>query len=359
LMADPTSPAAKRARVAEDADSNVAVYTGEEGSLAHIAATQFFKSFPLTRLKGVNSFDCAFREVAGGKALYGIIPIENSASGTLHSTYDLLVEHDVVIGGELGVREVYCLCAKSEDKGLAGVRRLLSHPNILAACSSFIETRLTPAVRAADAEVTGPLATLATRSTTDAARRVADGSADAAASTDAAIATREAAARFDLKVLAEDIGNDAFLETRYILIHRRVGAAASQPTPFPRDAVSPSRKRSACFALRNEPGAIFKLLSCLALRGIDVLKVETRPLAGGHRAPPGLPAGTARLWDYIFYVDYGVPPGHTAEENKRLWDSLTEFSLWQRDFGAYPSQTTRAEKQAQSWEEMVDIMAKA
>mmetsp|Transcript_11365 Transcript_11365/g.28648 ORF Transcript_11365/g.28648 Transcript_11365/m.28648 type:complete len:358 (-) Transcript_11365:76-1149(-) len=357
-MVEPTSPSAKRSRVAEDADSNVAVYTGEEGSLAHIAATQFFKSFPLTKLKGVHSFDCAFRDVASGKALYGIVPIENSASGTLHSTYDLLVEHDVVIGGELGVREVYCLCKKSGEKGLAGVRRVVSHPNIIAACSSFIETRLTPAVRA-DADIAGPLATLATRSTTEAARRVADRGSDAEGSTDAAIATREAAARFNLKILAEDIGNDAFLETRYILIHRRVGTAATQPTPFPRDAVSPVRKRSACFALRNEPGAIFKLLSCWALRGINVLKVETRPLAGGHRAPPGLPAGTARLWDYLFYVDYAVPPGHSTEESTRLWDALSEFSLWQRDFGAYPSQTTRAEKQAQSWEEMVDIMAKA
>ncbi|CAK0806395.1 unnamed protein product [Prorocentrum cordatum] len=52
-------------------------------------------------------------------------------------------------------------------------------------------------------------------------------------------------------------------------------------------------------ALRNEPGAIFRLLSCWALRGVDVLKVETRPLAAGRRAPAGLPPGMARLWDYL------------------------------------------------------------
>jgi len=356
-MVESTSPVTKRARTAEGAGTNIAVYTGEEGSLAHIAAERFFKSFPLTELKGVHSFDCAFRDVASGKALYGIIPIENSASGTLHSTYDLLVEHDVTIGGELGVREMYCLCAKAGSKGLGGVRRVLSHPNILGACSSFVETRLTPAVRADAPDLAGPLPTLATRSTTEAARRVAEGNSDEGS--DAAIATREAAARYNLKLLAEDIGNDAFLETRYILIHSRAGAAVSQPMPFPRDAVSPVRKRSVCFALRNEAGAIFKLLSCWALRGIDVLKVESRPLAGGHRAPPGLPAGTARLWDYLFYVDYAVPPGQSSQEASRLWDSLCEYSLWQRDFGSYQSQTTRAEKQAQTWDEMVDIMAKA
>merc|ERR1719436_1691994 len=195
------------------------------------------------------------------------------------------------------------------------------------------------------------------RSTTEAARRVA--ASDEAPGAVAAIATKMAAERFGLEVLAEDIGNDAFLETRYILIHRRTGPAASRPSPFPRDAVSPVRKRSACFALRNEPAAIFRLLSCWALRNIDVLKVETRPLASGHRMPTGLLAGTARLWDYLFYVDYAVPPGHSSEDNARLWDSLAEFSLWSKDFGAYPSQTTRAEKQPQSWADMVDIMAKA
>lgn len=357
-MAKPMSPA-KRARTASDADGNVAVYTGEEGSLAHIAATQFFGSHPSTCLKGVDSFDCVFKEVASGKALYGIVPIENSSSGTLHSTYDLLLEHDVVIGGELGVREVYCLCTQSGLKGLASVRRLNSHPNILSACSSFVETRLTPAVQA-DAkggeEVTGPIPSLATRSTTDAARRVAEGNCDDG---DAAIATREAATRFNLKVLAEDIGNDQFLETRYILIHSPTGPAVKQPIPFPRDIVSPLKKRSACFALRNEPGAVFKLLSCWALRNIDVLKMETRPLAGGHKSPAGLPLGTARLWDYLFYVDYEVPPQQTAQEHDRLWASLSEFSLWQRDLGAYRSQITRAEKQAQTWEDMVDIMCKA
>jgi len=162
-----------------------------------------------------------------------------------------------------------------------------------------------------------------------------------------------------LAVVAEDIGNDAFLETRYILIHRQSGPSPARPAPFPHDAVSPQRKRSACFALSNEPGSIFRLLSCWALRGLDVLKVETRPLSTGHRAPPGLPASTVRLWDYLFYVDYGVPPGQTPEESARLWEALSEFSLWAKDLGTYPSQITRAEKQAQSWADMVDIMAKA
>lgn len=342
-MADESVPTAKRART-EGSGCDVAAYPGDEGSLAHIAATRFFSNSPKTALSGVGSFASVFDAVSRGDALYGIIPIENSASGTLRSTYDLLVKHDVVIGGELGVREIYCLCAKSEVE-LPAVRRVLSHPNILEACSCFLETKLRrePVVEQ-----------VPTRSTTDATRLVADAQGvDASAAV--AIASREAAVRHGLKVVAEDIGNDAFLETRYILIHLRGGVAASRPAPFPHDVVNPTRKRSACFAIRNEPAAVFKLISCWALRGIDVLKVETRPLIAGHRAPPGLPMG---LWDYLFYVDYLVPPEQTAEAGAKLWEALSEFSLWARDFGAYPSCITRAEKQPQSWAEMVDLMAK-
>ncbi|CAK9064657.1 unnamed protein product [Durusdinium trenchii] len=326
-----------------------AVYIGEEGSLAHVAIGRFFNHLPQFKQKGVKSFAAAFKAVVNGEAMYGVVPIENSASGTLHSTYDLLLQHDVVIAGELGVREVYCLCGRP-DVTLADVRYVLSHPNILSACSAFLETRLP----AGSPRALAPLEMISTISTTEAARKVSQGGFALGAA--CAIATKEAATKHELSVLAEDIGNDAFLETRYILFHLRNGEASKLPPPFPRDVLSPLRKRSACFALSNEPGAIFKLLACWALRSIDVLKVETRPLALGLRAPPNLTK--ARLWDYLFYVDYAMPAdGENSEA--RLWDALAEFSLWHRDFGAYSSQVTRAEKTPQEWSDMIDLMTKS
>mmetsp|Transcript_42663 Transcript_42663/g.91519 ORF Transcript_42663/g.91519 Transcript_42663/m.91519 type:complete len:351 (+) Transcript_42663:55-1107(+) len=333
------------------------VFFGEDGSLGQIAAQKFWKDHHEERnIRGVDSFAATFREVASGRAQYGVVPIENSASGTLHSMYDLIVEHDVVICGELGVREVYCLSVP-KDEGLGTIRRVLSHPNIIEACSSYLETRLAPASRALNGG--GSVEMLPTRSTTEAVRKVAYPVATEPESDghSAAISTKEAALRHNLTIIAEDIGNDAFLETRYLLFRSRT-STSSLPAPFP-DNVGIMRKRSACFALRNEPGSIHRLLGCFAMRNVDVLKVETRPLHSGHRAPPGLPPGTARLWDYLFYVDYCVPPTQTAQQDARLQDSLAEFSLWHRDFGVYPSQTTRVEKQAQSWADMVDIMTKS
>lgn len=312
------------------------VFTGDEGSLAHIAAGQFFRSYPGVDLRGVGSFQEAFKQVSNGTALYGVIPIENSASGSIHCTYDLAVEHDVHIGGELGVREIYCLCTKSKDVSEGDVRNVASHPNVLEACSTFVKSRL----YVKDSRTT--------KSTTEAARLVSEGAKDLAA-----IATREAAERFGLHVLVENIANDQFLETRYILIYKKGGIAENRPVPFPRDAVSPTKKRCAVFALRNEPGAIYKLLGQWAHRNIDVLKMETRPIPAGQQT-------AARLWDYYFFVEYNVPPGQTPEAAERLQSALKEFSLWYRDLGAYPSQlSTREEKRAHSWDDMVDMMAKA
>lgn len=339
------SASAKRARL-DPGRAEVVAYPGDVGSLAHIAAVRFFEAYPSAQLKGTRSFAKVFDAVTSGEALFGVVPIENSASGTLHSSYDLLFKHEVVIRAELGVRERYCLCAKP-NAGLAAIRRVLSHPGILEACSGFIDSRLSgePHVDAV------PMF-----STTEAAGRAAAGESDGVVA--AAIATREAAKHHGLTILAEDIGNDTHLETRYIVICKTSSTAPTQPSPFPRDVIEPLQKRSACFALHHEPGSVFKLLSCWALRGINVLKLETRPLQSGHNVPQGLPPGLGCLWEYLFYVEYTVPAGFTEEASKRLWESLSEFSVWQRDFGTYPSMVTSAARQTRSWSEMVDLMAK-
>lgn len=325
------------------------VYPGTEASLAHEAAAQFFKTVPDVTFTGAKSFAGVFEAVVAGEAQYGVVPMENSASGTLHAIYDLLMKHDVVVRGELGVREIYCLCAKTKVDA-SQVGRVMSHPNILEACSTFIEERLPnePSLEISP-----------TRSTSEAAGMVASLGEGSDAPIVAAIATKGAAVRHGLVVIAENIGNDAFLESRYVAIQLRSNPASTISLPFPEVAPGCVSKASACFALKNEPGAVFKLMSCWALRGLDVLKIETRPFGSGRSAPPGMPSGLARMWEYLFFVDWLVPSGHTEHAKAKLWDSLVEFSVWHRDFGTYPSLVTRAEKQPQSWADMVDLMAKS
>lgn len=200
---------------------------------------------------------------------------------------------------------------------------------------------------------------ISTGTTTEAASLIATenvGQGDICA---AAICTQEAAEHYGLDVLAEDIGNDKFLQTRYILIHNNQGYAAERPPPMPHDKVlemqNASRRHSAAFVLPNEPGALFKLLSCWGLRNINVGKIESRPI---HAGMPKVVSQTSFLWEFFVYVEYEVPLTQSPKQQQMLWEALCELSLWQRDFGVYPSHLQRMKKEAQSWEDMVDLMTR-
>jgi len=240
------------------------------------------------------------------------------------------MKHDVAICGELGVHETYCVCAKTKVDS-SRIRRVMSHPNILEACSTFIEDRL-PSEPS--------LEILPTRSTSEAAATVASSGGGDDMPISVAIATKATAVRHGLVVIAENIGNDTFLESCYVAVQLRSKPASTIPLPFPARASGCVSKTSTCFALKNEPRAVFKLMSCWALRGIDVLRIETRPFRAGRHAPSGIPSGLARMWDYVFFVDWLVPCGHTEQANAKLWDSLAEFSVWQRNFGTYDSRAS-------------------
>jgi len=315
-----------------------------------LATKRFFADHPQTIQQSVASFAAAFEMVTTREVVYAVVPIENSASGSIPKTYDLLAkaEHDVVICGEMGLREVYCLVANVGVE-LRTIKNVHSHPNILDACSQFLKKQLPMGGTKPDGiELTAAI------STTEAVRRVVN--ADDKVSV-AAIATKEAAVRQNLVVLRENIGDDAWVETRYILIRHRTGPAANVPTPFPSDAKDPAVKQSVCFALPHEAGAVFKLISCLALRNINVLKIETRPLDAAHRGSSGLPL--ANLWDYLFFIDFVVPTGQTKEASAQVWASLREFSTWQRDLGEYHSYVTSRPKEMPPWEQTVDVLRSA
>jgi|EP00927_Polykrikos_kofoidii_P062700 prephenate dehydratase len=340
--------AAKRARLG--AKRSTAVFPDEEGSLAHVVAKHSFLAYPSTVMKSMTSFRSCFQAVTSGEADFAVIPIESSASGTFYSTYDLLVEHDVLISGELRVQELYCLCAKPGCE-LANVSRVLGHPSILDACSHFLKTWLPCGF------VEDGLNLVATQSTTEAARRLADEPVTtSAAAVSAVIATKEVASRNKLHILKEDIGNESFVETRYVLVRAKDCMFATTVSAIVSNVVVGQWKRSICCALRYESVVVFKVLSCLAFRGIEVLKVATRPMPHASRTPPRMPGG---MWDYLLYIDYAVPCGQSEEDAARLMDSLSDFAVWHRDFGLYRSRLSEAGKEEPpNWDVMCDLMSK-
>jgi len=237
------------------------------------------------------TFDEVFDAVHAGDVSLGVVPIENSIGGSIHRNYDLLLERDLSIVGEVQVPVVHQLLALPGVK-LEEVRRVLSHPQALAQCARFLR-----GLNGVEA--------IATYDTAGSAKMVRDEQRR----DQAAIASARAGELFSLKPLRAGIQDFDDNITRFLAISR-------EHTPL-----APPDKTSVVFTLRNEPGALFKALSVFALRGIDLSKLESRPVAG-------------RPFEYLFYVDVAAAREDLACTRAML--HLAEFAASLRTLGSYP-----------------------
>ncbi|MCI0458881.1 MAG: prephenate dehydratase [Gemmataceae bacterium] len=236
------------------------------------------------------SFEAVFAAVERGKARYGLIPIENSLAGSIHRNYDLLLQHRLKIIGEVNHRIRHNLMALPGVR-LADVRRVLSHPVALEQCRDFLRRRRWRTVIAHD--------------TAGAARLIREqGDRQAAA-----IAGREAARQYSMRILAAGIEDNPANFTRFF-------ALARDRRPLGR-----ADKTSIVFALPDRPGILFKSLSVFALRDINLAKIESRPI---HGSP----------WKYHFYVDInGSMQGGVC---RNAISHLQEIASFLKVLGSYP-----------------------
>jgi prephenate dehydratase len=264
-------------------------YQGEPGAYSEAAALRFSDH---TDLLPCEAFDDVFKAVASGKATHGILPVENSIGGSIHRNYDLLIEHDLPIVGEVELPIRHHLLALP-GTSVEQVQRIYSHPQALAQCERFLRE----------------FANLRIHSTYDTAGSAKlikeQGLADAAA-----IASERAAQVFGLDVLRSDIQDYSDNITRFLVISRTT------------DPEAPADKTTLVFSLSNEPGALFKALSVFALRDIDLTKIESRPMRG-------------RPWEYLFYVD--IPVSRQDLRCARALVHLAEFARSLRTLGSYAS----------------------
>jgi len=267
-------------------------YQGEPGAFSEAAARRVDPDAPLIPCR---SFDEVFDTVQAGTAAYGVLPIENSIGGSIHRNYDLLLERNLPIVGEVELPVVHHLLALP-GATLDGLRRVYSHPQGLAQCERFLRTLTNVEI-------------IATYDTAGSAKMVADaGMADAGA-----IASARAGEVFGLQSLAASVQDFDDNITRFLV----VGAA-----PLPNRAPD---KTSIVFSLPNEPGSLFKALSVFALRGISLTKLESRPIQG-------------RPWEYLFYVDLAA--ARDEVHCTRALAHLGEFAPLLRTLGTYASWKT-------------------
>jgi prephenate dehydratase len=264
-------------------------YQGEPGAFSEAAALRVDAA---AHLLACRSFDEVFDAADAGPASYGVVPIENSIGGSIHRNYDLLLAHELTIVGEVELPVVHHLLA-CPGASLDALKRVYSHPQGLAQCERFLRTLKGVEV-------------IATYDTAGSAKMVADaGHTDAAA-----IASARAGEVFGLTPLASSIQDFDDNVTRFLVVGRR---------PFPNKVPD---KTTIVFTVPNEPGALFKALSVFALRGVDLTKLESRPIPG-------------RPWEYLFYADLAA--ARDTLTCSRALSHLAEFAPMLRTLGSYAS----------------------
>jgi arogenate/prephenate dehydratase len=264
-------------------------YQGEPGAFSEAAARRID---PDAQLLPSKSFEEVFDTVAADPGTWGVLPFENSIGGSIHRNYDLLLSHDLPIVAEVELPVVHHLLALPGTT-LKSLRRVYSHPQGLAQCERFLRTLENVDI-------------IATYDTAGSAKMIAD-----AGLTDAgAIASARAGEVFGLTSLAASVQDFDDNITRFLVIgHEPIRNAVPDKT-------------SIVFTLPNEPGSLFKALSVFALRGIDLTKLESRPIPG-------------RPWEYLFYVDLAVARDEVT--CARALAHLAEFAPMLRTLGTYAS----------------------
>jgi 3-deoxy-7-phosphoheptulonate synthase len=255
-------------------------FSGESGAYAEQALMRIFgEEAPRLQVPG---FSGVFDAVLEGSASAGVIPVENSLAGSVHENYDLFLRYpDIAMVGELKLRIVHCLIADPRTD-IEAIRIIRSHPQDFAQCKEFLDKHpdwvLEPATTTAAA-----VASIAR----EGAIKVA------------AIAGEAAALAHGLKVLKEGIETNPLNYTRFVIISRRI---EDQEEPALRQGMVPPslgsdkpNKASLVFSVSDEPGSLFACLKILSERGINLSKLESRPIQG-------------KPWEYLFYADVSIPP---------------------------------------------------
>ncbi len=258
---------------------------GPEGSFSEKAANQWNK---VAKLRYYDDILDAVDALLRNEVDTSIVPIENSLEGSVTLTLDLLMEHQLKIIGEVTVRIKHCLLSKGDE-----IKIIMSHPQALSQCRKYIKTNFK------DVEVRPVLST-------SQAARLASESKEIAA-----IASRESAGIYGLRILDEDIQDANENVTRFIVIGKNTPPATGN-----------DKTSIIVYLEKNRPGALYEILGEFAEKGIDLTKIESRPTK-------------KILGDYLFYIDL---KGHIEEKaiKETLEKVKTKVGML-KIIGSYPA----------------------
>jgi prephenate dehydratase len=283
VLADPSGRSAPSGGLA-------VAFQGERGAFSENALLRYFpegaRGVPYPEFRDV------FDAVLAGKVRFGIVPVENTLTGSIHQNYDLLLQYpDIRIVGEKIIRIVHHLIGLP-GAAPEGIRRVYSHPQALSQCALFLE-RFPQWEKVPFYDTAGAVGFIAREARPE----------------NAAIASLEAARAHGMKVLKEGIESNSRNYTRFVIIAREETARVRE-----------ANKASLVFATANTPGSLFQALRVLAERNINMVKLESRPIAG-------------KPWEELFYLDVAIPEaeepfGLALEELKGVTEGLRILGVY-------------------------------
>jgi prephenate dehydratase len=281
-------------------------FQGERGAFSEEAALKL--AGPHATLVPRPTFEAAFSAIDDRLADYILAPIENSLAGSVHRSFDLLVESDLHIIGEVIIPIVHNLIALpgARINDLAVVE---SHPVALAQCEQFFIAH--PSLKRVAAE--------------DTAGSVRD-MMKLGDPKRAAIASRRAAEIYGATILQEHLEDDRENYTRFLLL---------APKSLPSDNASVADKLSLVFELQHRPGALYHSLAPFARRNINMMKIESRPIRG-------------KPWQYRFHLD--LQASMSDPEVSAAIAELEKLSAQFRILGSYKAAETAHDNSVSSTE---------
>ncbi|MGO9313114.1 MAG: 3-deoxy-7-phosphoheptulonate synthase [Syntrophobacteraceae bacterium] len=275
-------------RTGEGRAPSLVAYSGVPGSFSHKACMQFFGSE--VPLRNSSSFREVFELVDSEQAAFGVVPVENSLTGSIHENYDLLLEYELKTVGELTLRIKHNLLGQANAQ-IDGLERIYSHPQVFQQCREYLGKN-------------PGWDLIACKDTASAVQRVKEGGDPR----EAAIAGEEDEQFAPMAVLKEGIETNPRNFTRFVVISR------NESLPGPKN------KSSLIYSVSDKPGALFETLRIFAQNDINIVKLESRPI---HSRP----------WEYLFYVDLETD---IAEESRRhILSEIIEKTEFFKFLGSY------------------------
>lgn len=232
---------------------------GDKGSYTEQAMEEFF-GIPSKVLYG-KSFREVMDMIKREEASFGVLPIENTSTGSISDIYDLLVEYDNYIVGETVVKVEHALLGLKGSK-IEDIKRVYSHSQGIMQTAKFLtkHSHMEPIVSI---------------STADSAKKVLE----EGIRSNGAIASERAAKEYGLDILQRCINHEENNSTRFIIISKK---------PY---YLESGRKVSVCFELPHTSGSLYNMLSHFIYNNLNMTKIESRPLEG-------------RNFEYRFFIDF-------------------------------------------------------